>query len=145
MLLAATLLAGCSSSVAVSVADHASSPLCSRASGHWPSAVAGQKARAVSVDSPTVHAWGDPAIIARCGVTSPGPTPDQCYDVSGIDWVGRDLSDGMSFVTYGRAPAIEVLVPKDYAPEPLVLGAFTQAAEQIPQGEHRCSASDIAN
>ncbi|BDZ58711.1 hypothetical protein [Barrientosiimonas endolithica] len=45
----------------------------------------------------------------------------------------------MAFTTYGREPAIEVLVPKDYAPEPLVLGAFTEAAQQIPQGPRRCS------
>ena len=132
-------LVGCGSSVDVTVADNASNPLCANASGAWPAVVSGEERRDTSVDSPTVGAWGDPAIIARCGVTSPGPTSNQCFGVSGVDWVGTRLSDGMSFVTYGRTPAIEVLVPKDYSPEPLVLGAFTQAAKAIPQGPHRCS------
>ncbi|AKU16352.1 DUF3515 family protein [Luteipulveratus mongoliensis] len=140
LLAGAGTLSACSSSVDVSVADKASSPWCAKAAAQWPTTVSGEKSREVSVKSPTVHAWGDPAIIARCGVTSPGATSRQCFGVSGVDWVGTTLSDGMSFVTYGREPAIEVLVPKDYSPEPLVLGAFTKAASAIPQGPHRCSA-----
>lgn len=137
---AATLaLGGCSSTVEVSTAPKASDPLCAKAAQQWPSSVSGEELREVSVDSPTVRAWGDPAIIARCGMTSPGPTTNDCIGVSGVDWVARKLSDGMAFTTYGREPAIEILVPNDYAPEPLVLGAFTEAAQQIPQGPRRCS------
>jgi hypothetical protein len=112
--------------------------LCSKAARHWPTTVSGQKSRKVSTDSPTVHAWGDPAIIARCGVTSPGPTSSGCITVDGIDWVGAKLSDGSRYITYGRSPAIEVLVPAKYNQLP-PLGAFTAAAKQIPQGAHRCS------
>lgn len=141
-LIGATLtLSACSSAVEVRVADKATDPACARVAQHWPKTVNKQESREVSVDSPTVHAWGDPAIIARCGVTSPGPTTDDCIDASGIDWVARRLSDGVAFVSYGREPAIEVLIPFDYAPEPLALGAFAQAARQIPQGEHRCSSA----
>jgi hypothetical protein len=42
------------------------------------------------------------------------------------------------FTTYGRSPAIEILVPGAYKPESLLLPAFTQAASAIPQGAHRC-------
>jgi hypothetical protein len=42
------------------------------------------------------------------------------------------------FTTFGRTPAIEVLVPDAYTPEPLLLPAFTAAARAIPQGTHRC-------
>lgn len=143
--LAAIALAGCSSTVETAKPDKASDPACARAAKKWPKTVAQGETREVSVDSPAVRAWGDPAIIARCGLTSPGPTTDQCIDASGVDWVARDLKDGKAFVTYGREPAIEVLVPKDYAPEPLVLGAFAAAAKQIPQGEHKCTASGRAD
>lgn len=85
-----------------------------------------------------MHAWGDPAIIARCGVESPGPTASGCLSVDGIDWVGSELSDGGRYVTYGRSPAIEVLVPTKYNSLP-PLGAFTKAVQQIPQGTHHCS------
>ena len=124
--------------VKASPADQARNPLCAQAARHWPATVSGQKSRTVSTDSPTVRAWGDPAIIARCGVTSPGPTSTGCVTVDGIDWVGTKLSDGGRYITYGRSPAIEVLVPTKYDTLP-PLGAFTAAAEQIPQGPHRCS------
>lgn len=118
--------------------EQASNPLCARASRQWPTTVSGQKARKVTTKSSTVHAWGDPAIIARCGVASPGPTATGCVSVDGIDWVGSKLSDGGRYITYGRTPAIEVLVPTKYNSLP-PLGAFTQAVRQIPQGTHRCS------
>lgn len=142
--LAAFALTACSSAVDVTVPDKASDPLCDKVSQRWPDTVAQQEPQDVSVDSPAVSAWGDPAIIARCGMTSPGPTTDQCIGASGVDWVVRDLKDGKAFVTYGREPAIEVLVPSDYAPEPLALGAFADAAKQIPQGDRKCTTSGRA-
>lgn len=132
-------LAGCGGAVKARPAASASATQCARVAQHWPTHVAEQDARDTTADSTTVAAWGDPAIIARCGVSPPGPNVN-CIDVSGIDWVMTSLSDGKKFVTFGRSPAIEVLVPKDYSPEPLVLGAFTKAAEKIPQGPHHCTA-----
>jgi len=85
-----------------------------------------------------VGAWGDPPIIARCGLAAIGPTTDQCLVVSGVDWVAHRLTDGVSFTTYGRSPAIEVLVPSAYAPESLLLPAFGAAASAIPQGNRHC-------
>jgi hypothetical protein len=85
-----------------------------------------------------VRAWGEPAIIARCGLSPIGPTTDQCLDVSGVDWVAHQLTDGVRFTTYGRSPAVEVLVPSAYKPEPLLLPAFAAAASAIPQGERHC-------
>lgn len=124
--------------MAAQPAVHAANPLCARADAQWPPTVANQTVRSVTTRSATVRAWGVPAIVARCGVSSPGPSVN-CIQVSGIDWVMSSLTDGKEFVTYGRVPALEVLVPVQYSPEPLILGAFTTAARQIPQGPHRCS------
>jgi len=85
-----------------------------------------------------VRAWGDPAIIARCGLAPIGPTTDPCLDVSGVDWVAHRLTNGVRFTTYGRTPAIEVLVPSAYQPEPLLLPAFGKAAASIRQGRQHC-------
>ena len=49
------------------------------------------------------------------------------------------LSDGARFTTFGTDPAIEVLVPKAYAPEPLLLPAFGPAAKALPQNGRHCS------
>ena len=130
-------LLGCSSTKVAVPAD-AGSAACRTVAAHWPKTVGGQSPHQSSSSSAAVRAWGDPAIIARCGLPPIGPTTDPCLDVSGIDWVAHQLTDGVRFTTYGRTPAIEVLVPSSYKPEPLLLPAFGAAAAAIPQGERRC-------
>jgi hypothetical protein len=133
-------LVGCSSAVQVRPFEGSDSPACRSVADRWPGTVGGQASRETAVQSRGVAAWGDPAIIARCGAPVPGPTEEQCLDVEGVDWVvtGR-LEDGVAFTTYGREPAVEVLVPDAYAPEALVLPAFGDAVSVIEQGPHRCS------
>jgi hypothetical protein len=130
-------LSGCSS-VQVAVPVDAGSAACRIAAAHWPKTVGGQPLAPTSSSSDAVRAWGEPAIIARCGLPAIGPTTDTCLNVSGIDWVAHQLTDGVRFTTYGRSPAIEVLVPSAYKPEPLVLPAFGAAAAAIPQGQRHC-------
>lgn len=136
---AATLLSGCASSVDASPAAGAASAGCAAVGSAWPDRVGGQDRRETTTDSPAVAAWGDPAIVARCGVTPPTATSAECIDADGVDWIVHPLEDGTSFTTFGREPAVEVLVPKDYAPEPLVLGSLGSAMRTIPQGDHRCT------
>jgi hypothetical protein len=132
-----TGLTGCSATKVTDPAE-AESAACRSAAVHWPKTVGGQPLQPTSSSSNSVRAWGDPAIIARCGVAPIGPSTDPCLAVSGIDWVAHQLTDGVRFTTYGRAPAIEVLVPSEYKPEPLLLPAFGKAASAIPQGPRHC-------
>jgi hypothetical protein len=101
--------------------------------------VSGQARVSTQPDAPSVAAWGDPAIIARCGLDPLGPTTDECVTVDGVDWVVRRLTDGSAATTYGRDPAIEVLVPGSYGPVPLLLPAFTTVARTLPQNGRHCS------
>lgn len=122
--------------------DKADSTACRRVAQAWPSTVSGLEPYPVTTPSDAVRAWGErpeSAVIARCGVTSPGPTTNTCFAADGVDWVQRNLSDGHQFVTYGREPAIEVLLPSGAHLDGSSLAAFARAAEKIPQGEHRCS------
>ncbi|MGN6302515.1 MAG: DUF3515 domain-containing protein [Angustibacter sp.] len=116
----------------------ASDPACAQLAAKLPATVQQQGRARTSSGSPAVAAWGDPAIIWRCGVTPPGPTTDECIEVNGVDWVRHPLKDGQSFTTFGREPAVQVLVPNAYAPEPLVLPPFSAVVAAIPQGEQRC-------
>lgn len=132
---------GCTSAVRAVPFDGADSRVCRELADRWPSTVADQPQREVAIESDTVAAWGDPPIIARCGAPVPGPTTDQCHDVDGIDWVSTPLEDGavVRFTTYGRDPAIEVLVPRDYEPQVLLMPAFGPTASVIEQDLGRCS------
>ncbi len=129
-------MAGCSNTVEVASAPSHGDPLCAKAAAAWPRTVAGKDRRRISDGADAAAAWGDPAIIARCGAVTPAPSPN-CLTVDDVDWVLTTLSDGTKAETYGRSPAIEVLLPKQYLPE--VLAAFTGVARTIPQGEHRCT------
>jgi hypothetical protein len=133
------VLAACSSGVDGTAPARATEPACAAAAGAWPAAPSGQQPVAVRTSSPSVRAWGDPAIIARCGVEPPAPTTLDCVEVDGIDWVAEPLSDGTRFTTFGRDPALEVLVPRHYAPEALLLPAFGPAAATLPTTGLRCS------
>jgi len=125
--------------VDVAVPQGGSDPACSRMADKLPHRVLDQPRVDTSVSSAAVAAWGDPAIIWRCGVTPPGPTTQDCLTVNGIDWIVDRLDDGTGFVTYGRTPAVQVLVPSTYAPETFALTALSSVVGQVPQGEHRCS------
>jgi hypothetical protein len=133
------LLAGCSHDVSATLPVHASDPACERVAAALPHTLLTTDRRTTKPSSPALAAWGDPAIILRCGVESPGASTDHCETVDGIDWVVQGLSDGEDFTTYGRSPAIQVLVPKHYAPEEFALTGLSAAVATIQQGEHRCS------
>ncbi len=89
-------------------------------------------------DSPAVAAWGDPAVVARCGVTAIGPTEVECLEVDGVGWIPDPLSDGTRFTSFGTDPAVEVLVPSAYAPEGLLLPAFGPVAKALPGNGLAC-------
>lgn len=113
---------------------------CQAVAEHWPTMVGSLPGRVTAVQSPGVAAWGDPPIVARCGKAPIGPTEDPCIDIDGVDWVATTLDDGGTmFTTYGRAPAVEVLVPADYDSHPMWLPPFGPAVEQVPQTLGECT------
>lgn len=135
---AVVVLSGCSSAVEIAPAPEARSDPCREVASAWPDMAGGHERREVS-DASAGAAYGDPAIIARCGVPALAPTTEDCIEVDGMGWVAQKLSDGTRLTTFGRDPAIEVLVPSAYAPETLLLPAFTEAAEKLPKNSLACS------
>lgn len=131
------LLGACQRAPSVALPPQAGAPICAAVA--WPATVSGAERRDTTPVSGALAAWGDPAIIARCGLEPLGPTTDDCVSVDGVDWVVRPLSDGGGAVTYGRDPAIEVLAPSVYGPVPLLLPAFTKAAQSLSSNGRRCS------
>lgn len=121
--------------------DGSDSPACQAVADHWPETVGGLQQRVTAVQSRGVAAWGDPPIVARCGKQPPAPTTDPCIDIDGVDWVATELDDGTMFTTYGRSPAVEVLVPAAYDTAPLWLPAFDEAVRQVEQTLGACSSA----
>jgi hypothetical protein len=87
-----------------------------------PDEVADQAERPVT-GSAYAAAWGDPAIVLRCGVGRPEGFDkfSQCQRADGVDWfvpdaVIDDLSAEAVMTTVGRTPAIEVRLPAHYRP-----------------------------
>ena len=73
--------------------------------------------------NPLAAAWGDPAIVLRCGVPTPAGYDKfaGCQTVNGLDWfVPDEVSDdqGLDVVltTIGREPQVELVVPAQYRP-----------------------------
>jgi hypothetical protein len=136
---AAVVLSACSSgSVEVAVPGDAAGAACASAALLWPSTVSGMTRRETDPASSGVAAWGDPAVIARCGVGALGPTDTECIEVDGVGWIPQPLSDGTRFTSFGTDPALEVLVPGAYAPEPLLLPAFAPVAKALPTNGLAC-------
>ena len=114
---AAATLAGCAGpTIGVEAAPDAANPDCASVMLALPESLADDLDKAQTTSQATA-AWGEPgaAVTLRCGVTPPGPSPDcqRVESASGtVDWiVVTDDAGTWRFTTYGREPAVEVLVP----------------------------------
>ena len=118
LLPALLLLAGCSSGLVVDTYPTApdTETDCKALYADGVQTVAGQKQ--VLVKGAKATAWGDPAIILRCGVTAPEDltATSRCDMVAGVGWFTEELADGYLFTTIGRRFFISVEVPSAYDP-----------------------------
>lgn len=114
VLLFAAGLAGCSTTIHVPPADAANDPACANVSVLLPDAV-GDLGR-IWTDAQATGAWGDPTVVLRCGVEPPAPSTEVCTTIGGVDWLVLDReADRQRLVTYGRDPAVEVVIRRGAA------------------------------
>jgi hypothetical protein len=119
-------------------APEATDPDCAAVVVRLPDEVAGLAAR--ETDAQGTGAWGTPAsVLLRCGVEPPGPTTERCVSVDGVDWI-IDESDAPRylFTTYGRTPAVEVLVDNDAVSGTTAITDLSAAVSVIP-AERECT------
>jgi len=128
----ALLLAGCAGPVRVEPAAQGASLACRDVVSRLPGSLVDEPRR--GAEGAGVAAWGDPAIVLRCGTEPLGPTTRECVTVDGVDWVVLAQGDdgAAAFATYGRSPGVEVEVPGAYAPAPAVLPALAPAVSALP-------------
>lgn len=129
----ATLLSGCTPTVALDPAEDAINPGCASVVVALPDTVSDLEIRLTNAQG--TGAWGNPAgALLRCGVAVPSPTSTlTCVTVDGIDWL-RDPADDPVFVftTYGRDPATEVIVDSTLTSGFAVLTDLSRAIGAVP-------------
>jgi hypothetical protein len=161
-LLALTLSAACTALVAacsagpVEVAAVSPSPddenRCRDLIDALPSTVAGQSRRDVEPSDAPAAAWGDPAIVVRCGVPRPATfkATSQCWEIDHVPWFATDgdgrplpdsgpIEDDVVFTTIGRSPSVEVTVPDEWTPQSDALFDLADAIKASTSRLHGCA------
>jgi len=127
------LLAGCAPIVALHPAPDGINPKCAAVIVALPATVAGLPSR--QTDAQGTAAWGTPVgVVLHCGVPVPAPTATlPCITVLGVDWLRDDKDTANSiFTTYGRDPAVEVVIDGDQASGLSTLTDLSFAVTSIP-------------
>lgn len=128
-------LTSCTSTAAVESAPHAHDPVCAEVMLGLPDEVGDLTQRTTGSQGTSV--WGDPsAVVLRCGVDPIGPTERPCVSPAGVDWVWIEHEDHTQLVTYGREPAVELLLDQDHVDESTMMNvqaALSGPVEQIEQ------------
>ncbi len=130
-------LGACAAPVTVEAAPQGSAQACGDVVALLPGELAGASRRETRGGAGTA-AWGDPAILLRCGEEPVLASTQPCVSVPGepaaVDWVVLASDDSGAIVrTFGRDPAVEVEVPATYGPAPLsVLPELAEAVSTVP-------------
>jgi hypothetical protein len=136
------LLAGCGKepvsipTLRLTAADQA---ICQRVTNALPETVAGQGKRKTQPAAALGGAWGDPAIVAQCGVGVPQDfsRTAACTEADGVGWFVpdaqvNDQSSDVVMSTAGYRPVLQVTVPAHYRPSGLA-AAMVELAPVVKQ------------
>lgn len=156
--------AGCARGVTLAPGPNAPDPACAVVIQALPRQLAGLDQ--IETTAQASVAWGSPAaaITLRCGVAEPPPTTERCLNVArsaadpGVDWVNpesdsplapphaRRAGGSWTFISYGRTPAVEVVIPAEIGlQQPVeVLQDLAGAVGLVPAAAHCVGATDVA-
>lgn len=140
-------LVACTPAVPMKPAEDATNPLCADVIVRLRTVPAIDTFERRTTDAQATAAWGNPAaILLRCGVPVPGPSTLQCATVKSIDWL-RDDSNAPNYVftTYGRDPAVTVVVDGSVASGTEALIALSNAVGSIPATRACTNPDDVLN
>jgi Protein of unknown function (DUF3515) len=141
-----SIVAGCGSvevrSTGVTGADRSA---CMRLVDDLPHRVS-ERPRRETRGSSLGAAWGDPAIVLRCGVGTPGSYEpfSPCQRVDGVDWYAPeeqidDQGAEVVLTTIGRAPNVEVVVPAEYRPPDAVMVDLARVIKARTEVVEKCA------
>jgi hypothetical protein len=96
-----------------------------------PAKVLDGEKRKTEPPSALTTAYGDPPIEVTCGVAPPAGMAEaqsQCFEVNGVGWFAKEVSNGVIFTTIGRKVYLEIAVPAKYKPE---ANALTDVSDAV--------------
>jgi hypothetical protein len=132
------LLTGCSATVNIDAAPDANNPACAEVIVRLPDSIDGHAKRITG--SQSTGAWGTPtAVLLRCGLPETTVSTLPCITTSEIDWLVDDSNaPSFRFITFGRKPALEVIVDSEKASGTAALDELSAAVQFLPS-DKTCS------
>ena len=121
--------------------------VCQRVVNALPDTVADQGRRKTQPAAALGGAWGDPAIVAQCGVGAPAglTRTSSCTVADGVGWFVppdqvEDSSSDVVMSTIGYRPILQVAVPAKYRPNGVaaVMVELAPMVKQYLRLVHRC-------
>ena len=108
-----------------------------------PSSVADQPGREIDPEDGWGAAWGDPAIVLRCGVAPPEEfdAVSTCTTVEGIDWYvpNTEPEQGdLTMTVVNREPVVEVRLPAAHWPPAATLVDVADTVRQHTEKSGSC-------
>ena len=110
-----------------------------------PDTVADQPRRRVEANGGFAAAWGDPAIVLRCGVPAPKGFDrfSTCQVTNGVGWYIPDSQIqgervDVLMTTVGRRQNVEVAIPSDYFPPATAMVDLATAVKRTIHEDEPC-------
>lgn len=109
--------------------------ICRQLETALPKKVDGMSRRDTTPQPDRTAAWGDPAVVMRCGVERPTTLKQtsQLNTVNGIDWLVEQRDGGHVFTSVNRSAYVEVTVPAGHDPQVGPLVDLATSMHYVPQ------------
>ena len=132
MVLSLFLLTGCAATVNLEPAEYANDPACAEVSVRYPAQISDLDQRYTNAQATT--AYGEPAaVLVRCGLEPVFASTLPCVTAADVDWLVDDSdAPNFRFVSFGRTPAVEVIVDSQAASGITTLESLSQAVSRLP-------------
>ena len=132
------LLSGCSATVNIDAAPDANNPACAEVIVRLPDTLDGKAKRITGAQA--TGAWGTPtSVLLRCGLDSAEASTLPCITTSDVDWLVDDnKAPSFRFITFGRKPALEVIVDSEKVSGAAVLDELSASVQFLPS-EKTCT------
>jgi hypothetical protein len=138
VLLIVLALAGCAPVVSMTpAAEFANDPGCADATVRMPDTLGDYRLR--NTDAQSTAAWGQPTVaLLYCGVPVPQASDLPCVQIEGIFWLREEVDAGLAFTTYGRDPAVRLVIDTDALGPGIALDDIANAVSYLPTNGREC-------